>query len=450
MRSERENGDNRDNKKGGETNRNKNVVPMDKRRRKKRKKNGNKSGAITLIILFAIAVIFLIGPTVIKTMTGSMTGTGVLKSGIIEQSFSTKAIIVRDETVLKSSLEGVCISTYSEGEKVPNGATVATVIDSSSKELTDKIKSLNVRISKAKDEALSSGQMINEEIKSVDENIENNIKKFSEMFASGDITTYSQVYNDIEILLDQKADLKNTDIGNSSYLEQLISQRDQLENTIKGKMENIINDTPGIVSYSVDGFEKEIKPSVIENISVESFESLAQKIESGKETADKTECAKIITDINYYFACSVKYDDISGMSKGDAVDIRINQNNLVISAQVEKIVIEGKNAVIVFKADRALSETTLLRLVDIDVITGQTKGIKVPKKALSNINYIENKAEVAVIKSGYVYYVDAKIKAMSGEYAIIENLDPEGEITFDINDFIIINPEKVNEGQVIG
>ena len=138
------------------------------------------------------------------------------------------------------------------------------------------------------------------------------------------------------------------------------------------------------------------------------------------------------------------------MSKGDAVDIRINQNNLVISAQVEKIVIEGKNAVIVFKADRALSETTLLRLVDIDVITGQTKGIKVPKKALSNINYIENKAEVAVIKSGYVYYVDAKIKAMSGEYAIIENLDPEGEITFDINDFIIINPEKVNEGQVIG
>ena len=252
MRSERENRDNRDNKKDGEPNRNKNVVPMDKRRRKKRKKSGNKSGAITLAILFAIAVIFLIGPTVIKTMTGSMTSTGVMKSGIIEQSFSTKAIIVRDETVLKSSLEGVCISTYSEGEKVPNGATVATVIDSSSKELTDKIKSLNVRISKAKDEALSSGQMINEEIKGVDENIENNIKKFSEMFASGDITTYSQVYNDIEILLDQKADLKNTDIGNSSYLEQLISQRDQLENTIKGKMENIINDTPGIVSYSVD------------------------------------------------------------------------------------------------------------------------------------------------------------------------------------------------------
>lgn len=421
-----------------------NVVPM---RRKKKKRN--KSGIITLAVLLVIAIIFLFGPTVVKTITGSMSSTDILKNGVLENSFNAKAVMIRDEIVLPSSVAGTCISTYKEGEKVPKGATVATVISSDSQDMVDQIKSLNVRISQARDDIMNNADFVNEEIQNVETSISEYKKQLSALYAQGNLTEYADIYQNIAILLDQKADLKNADASTSSYLEQLLAEKRTVENALKGKMQNIVNDTSGIISYSVDGFETELSSSAIGNISPQTFEDLSKRVDEGVKVPE-TNQVKLVTGVNYYLMFTTKYDNISGISTGSKLDVRINEKNLVISMEVSNITLDGKNALVVLKGDQALSELTQLRKVDIDIVTEQVSGIKVPKKALMNINYVENTGRIALIQSGYVYYVDARILYMNGDYAIIENRYPDGEMTFAINDFIVIDPTKVNEGQVVG
>lgn len=420
-----------------------NVVPM---RRKKKKKN--KSGVITLAILMVIAVIFLFGPTVVKTITGSMSSTDILKNGVLENSFHAKAVVIRDEVVLPSSVTGTCISTYEEGEKVPKGATVATVISSDSQDLVDQIKSLNVRISQARDDIMNNADFVNEEIRNVDISIAEYKKQLASLYAKGDLTAYEGICQNIAILLDQKADLKNADTGTSSYLEQLLAEKKTVENALKGNMENLVNDVSGVVSYSVDGFETELSSAVLGNISPATFDDLSKRIEDGVKVPEN-QTVKVVTGVNYYLMFTTKYDNISGISSGSMLDVRINDKNLVISMEVSNITLDGKNALVVLKADQALSEMTQLRKVDIDIVTEQVSGIKVPKKALMNINYVESTGRIALIQSSYVYYVDVKILYMNGDYAIIENRYPDGNITFEINDFIVIDPSKVDEGQVV-
>lgn len=434
------------------------VVPLDRKRRNRKKKPKQRrkqkklnSGAATLILLIIAAVIFLLGPTLIKTMSGSISSTEILKSGVIEESFPAKAVVIREEKALDSGMKGICINTYAEGQRVPKNATVASVIDEGAKQLADQIQSLNVRISQAKDDVLNNEGFINEELKNVDQEILRNVSRFSEMYAAGTLTDYTAVYNEIHILLDKKADLKNHE-GNptSSLIDQLTAERARIQNTLKGKMKNIINDTAGLVSYSLDGFEDSYSPAILDNISIPGYEKMLEDTAAiSKEELSETAHVKIITGLHYYLVCNVKYSQVSELEQGDQLDVRIHAKNLLISMQVERIQKEGDRAIIVFQSDKALSEMTGVRQADIDIILRQVKGIMVPLKALTNINYIESKAKIALIRSGYVSYTDAKILSMNEEYAIIENFSEDAEIKFKLNDFIVIDPTKVSKGQVV-
>ncbi len=427
----------------GETKPN-NVVPLPRKKKKR-----NKSGIITLAILMVIAIIFLFGPTVVKTITGSMSSTDILKNGVLENSFHAEAVIIRDETVLQSSVAGTCISTYEEGEKVPKGATVATVISSDSQALVDQIKSLNVRISQARDDIMNNADFVNEEIQNVETAITGYKAQLASLYAKGDLTEYTSICQNIAILLDQKADLKNADVTSSSYLDQLLAEKAVVESALKGNMKNLVNDTSGVISYVVDGFESELNSTMIDSISPETFADIARRIDDGK-AVPATDCAKLITGVNYYLMFTTKYDNISGIGSGSTLDVRINEKNMIVSMEVHSITLSGKDALVVLKANQALSELTQLRKADIDIITAQVSGIKVPKKALMNVNYIENTGKIALVQSGYVYYADVHIMYMNGDYAIIENRYPDGMITFSINDFIVIDPTKISEGQVVG
>ena len=218
----------------------------------------------------------------------------------------------------------------------------------------------------------------------------------------------------------------------------MIAEKEVVEQALKGKMVNIVNRDSGVISYTVDGFESELHPGALGNISYNTFEDIVKRVQKGTQV-EKIDCAKVITDMDYYFMFATKYDNVSGVAVGSTLPVRINEKSMIINMEVHSIALEGKNALVVLKANQALSELTQLRLAEIDVITEQVTGIKVPKKALMNINYVEKTAKIALVQSGYVYYVDAQILYMNGDYAIIENKDHEGMFTFEINDNLVFN-----------
>ena len=405
------------------------------------------SGALTIAILIIVAIIFLIGPMIIRTLSGNISSTIVLRDGMLEDSFNATAVVIREERILRSDIEGTSIATYREGDRVPNGAVVATVIDSSSAELVDRIRSLNVRISQARDEIMNNAGFVDQEIININNEIDENILKLPGMNVSGNLFGYSEIYRNIEVQLDRRSDFKSENLNGTSYLNELISERNQLERTIEGRMSNIINDTPGVISYVVDGLEEEVVPSRLTNMSVAGFETMLQEAKKGNAENTNRAYAKIITGINYYMAASVDADNVRNLNRGDMVDVRVNGKNIIIRMQVENIVRDGGKALIVFRANTALAEMTAIRIANIDIIMNRVTGIRVPQRALMNINHVTNRGDIAVIKSGHVHYVEAEILFMRGGYAIIQNYSEDARVKFELNDHVIIEPERVNHGQ---
>jgi len=406
-----------------------------------KKKKGINRGAATLGVLIILAIIFLLGPMGIRLATGNVQNTDIFRNGVVEESISTEAVVIRSEEVQRGEMTGIAIPTYREGERVPRGANVATVIDAGSSSLVDQIRSLNVRISQARDNVLNNSDFVNEEIRRIDEEIESNINDFSNIHRSADLTKYLEIHRNIEILMDQRQDLQDSDDNvSSSYLRQLEAQKAELESAMSNRVENITSSQSGLVSYVVDGFEAIYTPSILETMTTLRLSEIKSEIRSGSSNNIDNYHAKIITDINYFLVSSVSSEDIRNdrVQVGSMVNIRINDKNMIVNMEVYNIRNEGDTAIVVFRAERALEEMTDIRLANIDIIIRQVRGIRVPIRALSNVNYREMNARMTLVRSGYEHHVGVRILIIGGNYAIVENLRPGEEISIELNGLYIL------------
>ena len=392
--------------------------------KKRDKQKKSKSGAIVLIALMIIAVLFLLGPMAFKSVTGKISTTETLKSGTIEDSFNTNAIIIRSEEVYTSAISGTCIPIYKEGEQVPKGVAVASVINSASQDMVAQKKLLNDQIRQIRDYSLNGEGFVSQEIKNIDDKIKNNINNFSNMYYTGDLTGYQDAYGQIKSLLLEKSGLNGVGSG-SAYLQSLETQQKNLDAALKNNMKDIVSNTPGTVSYSVDGFESLYTPTYIKNLNTAVWNGMFNSIKAGNQKKPDNAYAKIITDFNYYLICNVKSSGINGLKTGDSVDVRINDKNLIINMTVGNITPDGTNSVLTLNSDKGLSEMTVSRVTNIDVILKKVNGIKVPLKAITNENFMEQTGEIALIDSGHIKHVTVKMLLKKDGYAIIDNLTPE-------------------------
>ena len=171
------------------------------------------------------------------------------------------------------------------------------------------------------------------------------------------------------------------------------------------------NTESGVVSYTIDGYEKEFSLSYMYELDCQSFEENLKRLESdkiNKNASFNRVYAKITDDLYYYVACMAELSEINDLKNGSAVTVRINDNNLYVNMIVESIRKEDGKAIVILKSSKALGETMSLRLIDIDVISKKIDGLKVPIKTLVNYNNLSKTAEVACIKYSYVRFIPVK------------------------------------------
>jgi len=418
---------------------NKVVNINDTRKAAKNKKKLN-SGALTLIALVLVAVIFLLGPMIIKTATGNISETEILKNGTIEKLIKTESIVIREEQVYSLDNIGTSIPNYKEGDQIAAGKILTSVIDNDLKEMANDIKKINEKIKTVKEFPEDNEDFVNQEIKNIDQEIKKKLHDFSNMYNTNDMTLYTEIYNEIEILLEQKTGLKDAG-GSSSYIKDLEARKKSLENTLKGRMKEIVSDAPGTVSYVIDGFEGKYTPVMVRNengVSPESFDIMLENIKKGKpdKAGAPYEYVKMITDFNYYFICNVKTTtDINNMEKGTEIEVRVNDKNLIVTAIIENINKGKDNSILVLKASGKLSQMTNIRIANIDIILKKVNGIKVPIRAVTDINHVDQTGIIALVKPGYLKNIKVKILLSNDDYAIIDNMESEEE-KFTYNDMI--------------
>lgn len=418
---------------------------------KNRKKNIKISGV--LIIVFLLLYV----PSLINWVYGNQIGTQLIRMGSIEDSINTVGIIVRNEEVLKSSFSGKPILEVNEGAKVPTGFRIATVLKPSATSLLDELRKKDNAILKNQIEKNKNKELFSEDLSKLESQISQKVSSITVESENNNLSKVKELKDEINVLIKKKAEIYDGASTADSYINSLKSERDRIQEQINQNKKEIFVKTPGIISFTLDGYETVLKPEDINKITPKQFDEIKSKeritTPASKDVEAEKPFAKLIKDIEEYIVISLDKQKGDLFRVDDTIDeIRINSIGYTLNGNVYyKSELEDGKYIIALQVNKGQSETAGMRRVDIDLIKHSYKGLKVHLKSLKDVDFNNMTAKICLVKYNYSKFVKVKIVGYNEDFAIISNPDDNYSNSSGISlyDTYVLEPENIQEGQMI-
>ena len=378
--------------------------------------------------------------------------TEIIKYGEMEDYFESKAIVVKNELIFSFTGNTEIIKKANEGERVPFGKEVAEVIkgEKLDKDLKAKISELDARIKEI--ENSSEKNFFQDDSTRLQESIDEKVEYIKILSNQGNIEKISEVKEQLSSELNKKSVISGDKSFSGRNLEQLKKEKAQLEELHGNYIDTIVASSPGIVSYSLDGFEQNLKPENIEKFSIEDVKSIINSPNNENNKEDKPSGVKIIDNFSWYICMVVNEEQLSQLKAGKKVQLAFKgYDSETIKAKVKYISepINGE-ALVSFEITDNISKYYNMRLADVKVITNQYEGFMVSEKCIVEV---ENQKGVYIIKEGIVKFVAAEVIATDNGYALIKNIEnKENAIqvssgTIKVYDEVVKDTDKVKPNQ---
>lgn len=404
-------------------------------------------------LLFFLFVLLYI-PSLMNWLSGRHIASDVIRNGKIEEYIQSDAVIIRDEKLLPpSSISGRYIAEIGEGERTPAFSSIAMVMNDTSDRLLKDIENINSKIVKARLEKAEKTDFFSDDLAKLDEDIGVQVQGLIIACNSRNFTDMGRYRNEIGKIVEKKAEIVGAS-STDSYIASLQKQKDELQNRINRSTVEIKSETSGVVSYTIDGFEKKLTPAVLKKLAPEELDSILQQysgLADGNGTVKAgTPAAKIIKGTDIYLAAAIPGDKAKAFKDGESIYLRINGTDIETTGIVNNINGAGDGRkVIVVKINRGVDKLSSQRIVSVDFISKTEEGLKVPLKCLRDISADGRHARIMLVKYNVAANRTVDILCRDDEYAIIST--PEGELkkTVNLYDTYILNPDNIAEGDII-
>jgi len=388
--------------------------------------------------------------------------TVTVSNGSIEESVSTKAIVLKDEFVYKSEVQGTVSLLKEEGEKVGRGVQIAKInrVDGSSylKDLEEIDKQIDVLKKTTGNEEVyaSDKEKINDSIDTIINSLQDSILNGNYYEAS--------VYKDNLL---QNIDKQQLVTGQKNLLSQSIDSLLEKRNNIIKNIEasDIISYSPkaGIVSYELDGLEDVFTASKIDEYKSGDFKIIdITKTDLKEENQVKygDPVYKIINNFTWYLMTEVDAKDIDKLEENKIIHIKINNKDKKIASRIVKLDKDKGKYFMILKLTEYFHEFYNERYLDIKIIKNTFEGLMIPNKSIVEKDGIKG----VYIKdiSGIVKFRPIKILTSDEEHTIVSegngssktielevNGKPQQFKTVQLFDEVFVNGSKLKEGLII-
>ena len=324
---------------------------------------------LSLIIFIIIFCIYQIIKLAINP-----TDSFLVEQGKISQEESLIGYVIRDEKLIETpENQNKLVQIKNEGEKVSVGEAVFRYEAPNEQELTDKINELNTQIQTALD---GQTTIFSSDIKALENQIET---KLNEIQNKNNIQEIKEYKTDINNYIEKKAKISGELSPAGSYINNLITERTNIENQLKSNSKYEVAPIGGIVSYRVDGLETTLTPQNFESISTETLQNL--NLTTGQIVTTSQTMGKIINNFECYIAVTTNTDEAKNAKVGDKTKIRLSASQ-EIPAEVEYIKQEDKSTLIIFKITQGVEALTSYRKISLDVIWWERSGLRVPNTSI--------------------------------------------------------------------
>lgn len=326
-----------------------------------------------LSLAVLVAVVTLLGIEGYRYFHRSVS-VSVAYTGQVTDSLSVTGWVVRQETPLPDT-SGTLLRQVQEGEKVHAGQTVAMAYASKSAlEVVSRLEDTELKLQQlqfARSSFLDSDAALK-----VDSDISDSILRLHIATADGDYATATQ-----EMSAMKTAVLKRSYSYESlEQIDQAIAQTrsdiSSLQNQLSGAT-SVKTAVAGVYSGSTDGSEETLTPDFLTDVTPARLDALS--------TGSAVKSAgKIITDNTWYFAANIPAQQARELQVGQEVTLRLSKGlQQDAPAYVQSISAEEDGQVaVVLSCTRYISQVTLLRHQQGEILLREYKGIRVPSAAL--------------------------------------------------------------------
>lgn len=326
-----------------------------------------------LSLAVLVAVVTLLGIEGYRYFHRSVS-VSVAYTGQVTDSLSVTGWVVRQETPLPDT-SGTLLRQVQEGEKVHAGQTVAMAYASKSAlEVVSQLEDTELKLQQlqfARSSFLDSDAALK-----VDSDISDSILRLHIATADGDYATATQ-----EMSAMKTAVLKRSYSYESlEQIDQAIAQTrsdiSSLQNQLSGAT-SVKTAVAGIYSGSTDGSEEALTPDFLTDVTPARLDALS--------TGSAVKSAgKIITDNTWYFAANIPAQQARELQVGQEVTLRLSKGlQQDTPAYVQSISAEEDGQVaVVLSCTRYISQVTLLRHQQGEILLREYKGLRVPSAAL--------------------------------------------------------------------
>lgn len=326
-----------------------------------------------LSLAVLVAVVTLLGIEGYRYFHRSVS-VSVAYTGQVTDSLSVTGWVVRQETPLPDT-SGTLLRQVQEGEKVHAGQTVAMAYASKSAlEVVSQLEDTELKLQQlqfARSSFLDSDAALK-----VDSDISDSILRLHIATADGDYATATQ-----EMSAMKTAVLKRSYSYESlEQIDQAIAQTrsdiSSLQNQLSGAA-SVKTAVAGIYSGSTDGSEEALTPDFLTDVTPARLDALS--------TGSAVKSAgKIITDNTWYFAANIPAQQARELQVGQEVTLRLSKGlQQDTPAYVQSISAEEDGRVaVVLSCTRYISQVTLLRHQQGEILLREYKGLRVPSAAL--------------------------------------------------------------------
>lgn len=326
-----------------------------------------------LSLAVLVAVVTLLGIEGCRYFHRSVS-VSVAYTGQVTDSLSVTGWVVRQETPLPDT-SGTLLRQVQEGEKVHAGQTVAMAYASKSAlEVVSQLEDTELKLQQlqfARSSFLDSDAALK-----VDSDISDSILRLHIATADGDYATATQ-----EMSAMKTAVLKRSYSYESlEQIDQAIAQTrsdiSTLQNQLSGAT-SVKTAVAGVYSGSTDGSEEALTPDFLADVTPARLDALS--------TGSAVKSAgKIITDNTWYFAANIPAQQARELQVGQEVTLRLSKGlQQDAPAYVQSISAEEDGQVaVVLSCTRYISQVTLLRHQQGEILLREYKGLRVPSAAL--------------------------------------------------------------------
>lgn len=360
-----------------------------------------------LVIAYVIFQVSRASFTQVKTVTA--------KDTIAYDSFTADCYVVRDETMIEYSGDGIISYNNDNGAKVSVNETVAGVFENADSAGKKKdIEHLKSQIEEL--EWLQKNvENITQSPDELDKAIGNNLVEANQTLNKGDLSGVNNNTERILYYINERQLVTGKTTDYNERIDKLKKKLDELEKSSAKQKKSMEIKSPvtGYFVGSADGYENIIKTSQLSSIKPEDIEGDAiSPINVPSKVVGKT-----INGVYWYVLCKVTPDEILKLKNASSLRLDIPVvSSQKINVELYSINQEDRNSdgVAIFRGTLMNDEMASFRRGEISVIIDEYSGISIPKSAVHDL-------EITNIKEDNDGNVTTESKVVTGVYVKLGN-----------------------------